>query len=309
MQDLLMDARSQTDDWHYWHVGDLAWAFFMVACHLVPREQIRLWHDAGGRLAGYAMLGEDPSFDWQVLPQHAEAGIESEALTWAEARLHALRRRDPQRWGGELVCSVRRDDGVRIAFLERHGFRRERAGRVEVNLLRPLSSLDDPIPEETPPLAGWQVRGLAGAGEISGRAAAQREVWQPWSVGEVGDDDYAYLMQLPGYHRDLDVVAVTPQGVIAAYANGWIDPVNRIGDLGPVGACPAYRRQGWTRAVLFESLRRMRARGMDRVCISTGEANTPARRLYESIGFRIVNRTLDYVKQARPSARRIPKED
>jgi ribosomal protein S18 acetylase RimI-like enzyme len=40
----------------------------------------------------------------------------------------------------------------------------------------------------------------------------------------------------------------------------------------------------------------LRARGMDRVCVSTGVSNTPALRLYESIGFRTVNRYLDYVK-------------
>jgi ribosomal protein S18 acetylase RimI-like enzyme len=137
---------------------------------------------------------------------------------------------------------------------------------------------------------------VADADEISDRAAAQREVWHPWPVGRISDDDYARLQRLPGYYRDLDVVAVTPDGVIAAYMNGWIDPVNRIGDFGPVGACPAYRRQGLTRAALLEGLRRMRARGMERVCISTGESNTPARRLYESIGFRIVNQYLDYVK-------------
>jgi mycothiol synthase len=87
-----------------------------------------------------------------------------------------------------------------------------------------------------------------------------------------------------------------PDGAIAAYANGWIDPVNRIGDFGPVGARPAYRRQGLTRAVLLEGLRRMRACGMDRVCISTGISNAPAKRLYESIGFKAVNRYLDYVR-------------
>ena len=115
---------------------------------------------------------------------------------------------------------------------------------------------------------------MAEAGEIPNRAAAQREVWQPWTVGNVSDDDYARFMRLPGYHRDLDVVTVTPDGVIAAYVNGWIDPVNRIGDFGPVGALPAYRRQGLTRAALLEGLRRMQARGMDRVCISTGVSNT-----------------------------------
>jgi ribosomal protein S18 acetylase RimI-like enzyme len=43
-------------------------------------------------------------------------------------------------------------------------------------------------------------------------------------------------------------------------------------------------------------LRRMRARGMDRACVSTGESNTPALRLYESVGFRTVNKYLEYVK-------------
>ena len=74
-----------------------------------------------------------------------------------------------------------------------------------------------------------------------------------------------------------------------------LDPVNRIGDFGPVGARPAYRRRGLTRAVLRECLRRMRARGMERVSVSTGETSVPARGLYDSVGFRVVNRCLDYV--------------
>jgi hypothetical protein len=80
--------------------------------------------------------------------------------------------------------------------------------------------------------------------------------------------------------------------------NGWIDPVNRIGDFGPVGALAAYRRQGLTRAALLEGLRLMKARGMNRVCISTGGSNTPAMRLYQSVGFKIMNRRLGYVWSA-----------
>jgi mycothiol synthase len=290
MQQLLMVARSHTGDWRYAHVGDLIFWFFMVTCHLDPKEHIRLWQ-AGDKLVGYAILGEDPSFDCQVLPEYAWREIEDEAIAWAQMRIADLRKIDPQRWGGNLVSGSCQDDLKRIAFLEQHGFKP--GGEFsEVNM---LCSLEGTIPAaQLPP--GCQVRSLSETGELSNRTAAQRDVWLPWTVGNVSDENYAYLMRLPGYHRDLDVVAVAPDGVIAAYVNGWIDPLNRIGDFGPVGARPAYRRQGLARAVLLEGLRRMQARGMNRVSVSTGISNTPAIRLYESVGFKIVNKYIEYVK-------------
>jgi mycothiol synthase len=289
MQALLMEARSQTDDWRYPHVGDLLFWFFMVACHLDPQEYIRLWH-VGDSLVGYAILGEDPSFDVQVLPAYAWQGIEVEALTWAENKIGELNQVDAQLWGGPIVSGARQDNLQRIAFLEHHGF--HMGGQFsEVNM---LCSLDEPIPEAAVP-AGCHVRAIVDGDpvELSNRAAAHREVWQPWTVGNVRDEDYACFMLLPGYDRELDVVAVALDGVIAAYVNGWIDPLNKVGDFGPVGARPAYRRQGMTQAVLLESLRRMQALGMNRVSVSTGVSNTPAIRLYESVGFRIVNQYLD----------------
>ncbi len=296
MQGLLMEARSHTDDWRYPHVGDLVFGFFMVACHLNPKEHIRLWH-AADQLVGYAVLGEDPSFDCQVLPEYAWCGIEHEAMAWAETRITELRKINAQLWGGHFVSGSRQDDIKRIAFLEQHGFRP--GGQFsEVNL---LCSLDGLIPDPVLP-TGYQVRSVAETAveyshsEISNRAEAHREVWQPWTVGNVSTEDYVYFTQLPGYDRDLDVVAVAPDGVIAAYVNGWIDPLNQIGDFGPVGARPAYRRQGLTRAVLLECLRRMQAHGMNRVSVSTGVSNTPAIRLYESVGFKIVNKYLEYLK-------------
>jgi ribosomal protein S18 acetylase RimI-like enzyme len=264
----------------------------MIDCHLDRQKHVRVWRD-GKKLVGYAMLGDDAYFDWQVLPEYEGKGIEAEALAWAEALLAELRAGEAERWKGPMMVGTRQDNAERIAFLEQHGF--HRGEFVEVNMLR---LLDDP--EASPPLAlpgGFHVRSLAGdASEVADRAAAQREVWHPWTVGEVTDEQYARFMQMPGYDQDLDVVAVAPGGTIAAYVNGWLDPVNKIGDFGPVGAREAYRRQGLTRAVLLECLRRMKARGMDRVCVSTGEGNVAARGLYESVGFRIVNRYVEYAR-------------
>jgi ribosomal protein S18 acetylase RimI-like enzyme len=292
MQDLLMAARAATDDWRYPHLGVTTFRFFMVACHLNPYEYVRLWHDRQGRLAAFAMLGEDPSFDCEVAPEYAEAGLEAAALDWAETRLEALRRRDANHWGGPLVADARQDNADRIAFLERHGFR-YRGEFTEVNMLRALA---EPIPPSVLP-AGCQARRLAAdVGEIADRMAAYREVWLPWTDGNMSDEDYARFMRLPRYERELDIVTITPEGVVAALVTGWADPVNRIGELDAVSVRPAYRRRGFMRAALLECLRRLQAAGMDRVCVSTGETNTPARQLYESVGFRVVNRYLDFDK-------------
>jgi ribosomal protein S18 acetylase RimI-like enzyme len=289
MQTLLMESRSQTNDWRYWHVGELIWDFFMVLCHLDPQGYIRLWHDPAGKLIGYAILGEDPSFHCQVSPEYVDCGIESEALAWAESQLGHLPPPAAQPWSSEFVSGVRQDDSARIAFLEAHGF--QLGEYVEVNMLRSLTA---PIPEVALP-PGCQLRSVQES-DLPDRAAIQREVWHPWTVGEVSDADYTRFRQLPGFHHDLDIVVIAPDGAIAAYVNAWIDPLNRIGDFGPVGARQAYRRQGYTRLALLEGLRRLQAYGMQRVCISTGLTNTPALNLYHSLGFQDMNRYLTYVK-------------
>ncbi len=291
--EMLMQARSRTNDWHYAHVGELLFNFFMVACHLEPCQHIRLWHDPQGELVGYTILGEDPSFDYQVAPDYEWTGIEEEAFAWAASFLSELRRRDFTHWGGQLAAGARQDDLRRISFLKERGFCY--SGRfAEVNMLRSLSI---PIPVVPIP-GGCRVSSMAEIDDIADRAAAERDVWLPWSVGNITDEDYAGFMRLPGYHPDLDVVTLAPDGRIASYVVGWIDQLNKIGDFGPVGARQEYRRQGLTRQALLESLRRMQANGMDRVCISTGISNVPAVNLYTSLGFVIVNRYLDYLQSA-----------
>lgn len=216
MQKLLMEGHARTNDWGVAHIDVLMDEFFMVACHLDPKEHIRLWFDHH-TLVAYAILGEDPSFDCQVLPEYAWQGIEDEALAWAERRISELRAADVERWGGPCVSGSHQDNARQIAFLEQHGF--QPGGKFsEVNM---ICSLAGRIPEAVVP-AGYEVRSMAAQGEISTRAEAIRDVWKPWTVGNVRDDDYEYFMQLPGYDRDLDVVAVAPGGNHCCLCK-WVD--------------------------------------------------------------------------------------
>ena len=158
-----------------------------------------------------------------------------------------------------------------------------------------LRTLADPIPELVSP-HGYRIRSIAGTNDAPKRAAAHRQVWQPWTDGNISDEAYVSFMQMPAYQRDLDVIAAAPDGAVAAFVNGWIDPLDRIGELGSVGVVPAYLRQGLMRAVLLEVLRRMRILGMERACVSTGVVNIPAIGLYKSLGFEAENQYLDYTQ-------------
>jgi hypothetical protein len=56
------------------------------------------------------------------------------------------------------------------------------------------------------------------------------------------------------YRRDLDLVAIAPDGVIAAFCTIWFDDVTRSAYFKPVATVPAHSRRGLGKAVLTEEL-------------------------------------------------------
>ena len=123
--------------------------------------------------------------------------------------------------------------------------------------------------------------------ELEERVAIHREVWHP---SRVTVDGYQAIRAIPGYDPELDIVAVAPDGTIAAYCICWHDEVNRHGLFEPVGAREAYRGRGLAKAVLLETMRRLRDRGCEHAYVLTFEDRLPACRLYLAAGFEIIDR-------------------
>ena len=90
------------------------------------------------------------------------------------------------------------------------------------------------------------------------------------------------------------MMVVAPDGRCAAFCLFWLDPVNQVGLFEPVGTHPDFQRQGLGKALLLESLRQMKERGMESAIVLTNEGNTAAIRLYESVGFQATNKMLDF---------------
>ena len=87
------------------------------------------------------------------------------------------------------------------------------------------------------------------------------------------------MQSAPNYRKDLNIVAVAPDGNYASYCGMWQDRVNGVAYVEPVCTDPDYRRMGLGRAVVLEGIRRCGAEG----ATIAVDGSLP---FYMSIGFR-----------------------
>ncbi len=82
--------------------------------------------------------------------------------------------------------------------------------------------------------------------------------------GEPPPDELAgrkRMQSAPNYRKDLNIIAVAPDGSYASYCGMWQDHVNRVAYVEPVCTDPDYRRMGLGTAVVVEGIRRCGAEG------------------------------------------------
>ena len=103
----------------------------------------------------------------------------------------------------------------------------------------------------------------------------------------------------PEYIPELDLVALAPDGQLAAFCVGWLakDANGEIsGQIEPLGVHADFRKSGLGKAILLEGLRRLQAKGARHVYVQTDSHRNAAFRLYESAGFRVIQNILMYRK-------------
>jgi GNAT superfamily N-acetyltransferase len=148
-------------------------------------------------------------------------------------------------------------------------------------------SLDEPILEATP-APGYTVRSLGDGLELLERCYASGLGFHHNDIKiavENRNDPrwYRNIQTAPLYRRDLDIVAVAPDGAIVAFCTIWFDDVTRTAYFEPVATLPAHQRRGLGKAVMGEGLRRLKRMGALRAFVSSYEP--PAHALYASVGF------------------------
>jgi len=254
-------------------------------------DDVGLWEDATGRLIAWSYVDREfGSLTFRIASDAWEWALVHRVVAWAAER---LRMANQERDGPPARPRVtpRDDDLALIAWLEQVGFACD--GRHTIRLLR---SLNDPVAEPLVP-PGYTLRTVAGEPEAEAVAALHREAF---GTGRMTVERRLAFMRDPTYVADLDLVAVAPDGTLAAFCRcslsreehavlglqeGWPDPI---------GTRPAYRRLGLARAVVLLGLHRLRQHGVDTAIIGTGNWNTALLGLATSVGFQPAYRLLWY---------------
>jgi len=272
----------------YLHMGDIIWNIYQNTL-FDPCRNIRLWQNMQGELLSFALfdIGRAAFSSWtQIHPgQQENAELYDMMLEWLDKRAAEGRKEDPTK--NLLYNNIYDDDAPLRTALLRHNYQPG-----DIGMLYMYRALDGALSDPVLP-QGWQVRHVAGESEFEERVAIHRDVWHP---SRVTLEAYRRLRTIPGYTPELDIVAVAPDGTFASYCICWLDPLNRCGEFEPVGTRAAFRGQGIGKAVMLEGLRRLQALGATSAIVNTNNGNDPARRLYESVGFRVIAEDRDYIK-------------
>jgi ribosomal protein S18 acetylase RimI-like enzyme len=99
--------------------------------------------------------------------------------------------------------------------------------------------------------------------------------------------EYLNVMRTPGFDPARERIVVAPDGRFAAFCIYWPDPISKAAEFEPVGCHVDFQRHGLTRALMYDTMRLMRAAGMTHaVVIHQVEADNPASAgLYRAAGF------------------------
>lgn len=233
-------------DYWRWHVN-------ANILHLPLFEAFHFWETDAGQLAAVVNLDNPGDVHFQVHPNWRTPALETEMLHAAEDCL-TTKNEAGQR---TLTIWAHADDAVRIEILRRHGYTKGKWPEFQH-----YRSLDDSLPTAAPAV-DYQIRALGNTDELPPRSWASWRAFHPNEPNDTyeGWEWYHNIQRIPQYRRDLDLVAVAPDGTLCGFCTIWLDDVTRTGMFEPVGIMPEHQQKGLGKALMCEGLRRLQKMG------------------------------------------------
>lgn len=216
------------------HVIDLPWR--LSAPVINEGRDAALWEDADGQVVGFAAWQLYwAALDFFIMPGPEAQAVESDLFAWADGQ---FRQRDAER-GRPLPYAVefRDDDEERRRVVEAHGFL--------MNERDCYVSLQHALVDVTPMPAlpdGFTLCPLKGEQEAVAYSELHRAAFESASMTP---EWRARTIRMPQYRPDLDLVIGAPDGSLAGFCVGWLDPSRRVAQVEPIGVHPRFSSLGW----------------------------------------------------------------
>jgi ribosomal protein S18 acetylase RimI-like enzyme len=240
------------------HPGDLAWWVH----HEDPRvaAATTYWLMGDG---GFAVLVEGKEINAFTVPGGDVIGL----MEWSRGRLD----------GKAEIATIAEGD------IELESYLRERGYEPASYMLSFEMALTEGVlvPDLGP---GWELRHVRGEDEADNRREASHRAFASTMDRKLHLERYLRFMRSPVYDRERDLVAVAPDGRVAAFMVWWPDP-SGIALIEPFGTHPDFQRRGVGRALLQFGFARMKSAGMRFVRVGTEESRETAVAFYENAGF------------------------
>ena len=217
--------------------------------------RVFIWEMPHGQIA--AVLNSEGRGDayMQVHPNMRTPELEAEMLDLAEQHLTTTGAYDQR----ELHVWADSNDVLRQGVLMSRGYTLSNDAETQHRW-----TAHQPIPDK-PVAEGHTVRSLGEVDELPARAWFTWKAFHPDEPEEIyaslGWQWYHDIQRCPLYRRDLDLVAVAPNGDFAAFTTVWYDDVTRSAYFEPVATYQPHQRRGLASAVMREGLRRVKRLG------------------------------------------------
>lgn len=237
-------------------------------------QNCRLWETEDGRLIGIVNPDGLGYPHVQIDPDYRH--LEAEMLDWAEANLG-----EPAEGGNgrQLQFFVYDYDAHRQRLLTERGYEKMSYGGV----VRRLRFGQQPLAQ--PDLAEGYMLRTTNPADITDCQKIADLLNAAFRRNFHSAAEYQWFTRnAPSFRRELDLVAVAPNGDFAAYVGIPWDQKNRRGIFEPVCTHPDHQRRGLGKALMQEGLHRLKAWGAVDVTVETGDM-IPANALYTSMGF------------------------
>ena len=187
----------------------------------------------------------------------------------------------------DFTCSA--GDGARMRFASQNGFE-----PLEIRSLNYTRSSERPL-EHHPFPAGYTWRAVRGEEEVEALVALHRAAF---GTDNMTVEERLAIMHAPDYQMEMDLVAVAPDGSLAAFCICGLEGTGeRVGATDPIGVHPDHQGIGLAAALVTAGMEMLIRAGAARIELGTSSENTAMQRLAQRLGFELVSEKVWFSKE------------